>query len=371
MKRLVLVGGGHSHVEVLRQFGLRAAAGAEIILVSPARHTSYSGMLPGFIAGHYRYHDCHIDLEYLARFAGARLIQTLVCNIDPLRRQLMLTGGAPLDYDITSIDIGSSSAHPPIPGGGGAMAVKPVETFLPAWDAVMERARRGEIKTILVVGAGAGGVELMLAMQHQINRLAPPHAVGFVLVADGDRLLPGLNSGSRAAFARILSQRGIGVRLNCRVTRVEPHAAMTANGERIAADAIIRATGAGAPPWLRETTLKLDASGFIATDEYLRSITHPEIFAAGDCATITGYTYPKSGVYAVRQGPILARNLRLALTGSPPIAYRPQRRALALISTGDKYAVAVYGGLTLQGAWVWRWKNRIDRRFMARYAPSH
>ena len=181
MNRLVLVGGGHSHVEVLRQFGLRPAAGAEITLVSPARYTSYSGMLPGYIAGHYRYHECHIDLEYLARFAGARLIQSRACNIDPLRRQLVLTDGAALDYDIACIDIGSSSAHPTIPGGDDMMAVKPVEAFLPAWDAVMERVRRSEIKTILVVGAGAGGVELLLAMQYQVNRLAGPRAVGHSL----------------------------------------------------------------------------------------------------------------------------------------------------------------------------------------------
>ena len=369
MKRLVLVGGGHSHVEVLRQFGVRPAVGAEITLVSPARHTSYSGMLPGFIAGHYSYRDCHIDLAYLARFAGARLVQSSARNIDTPRHQIVLTDGTALDYDVVSIDIGAASARAAMGGAADdAIAVKPVEEFLPAWNALVERAQRGELKKILVVGGGAGGVELLLAMQHHIDRLAAPRGVEFQLVTDRDRLLPDLNPGTRTAFQRILSHRGIGVRLNCRVVRAQANAAITANGERIAADAVIRATGAGAPSWLRETTLKLDAAGFIATDEHLQSLSHPELFATGDCATIAGYAYPKSGVYAVRQGPILARNLRDALANHRLGTYRPQRRALALISTGDKYAVASYGGLTMQGAWVWHWKNRIDRRFMARYA---
>lgn len=369
MKRLVLVGGGHSHVEVLRQWGVRPAAGADITLVSPARHTSYSGMLPGLIAGHYRYQDCHIDLEYLAQYAGARLVQSRARDVDMLRHQLVLTDGAAIDYDLLSIDIGSTSARRALPGADDdTIAVKPFEEFLPAWHGLVERARTGELKTILVVGGGAGGVELLLAMQHRLAQAAAPHAVGFVLVSDGDRLLPDLNSGTRKAFHDILSRRGIEVHLNCRVERVEADAAVTTQGKRIAADTVVWATGAHAPAWLRETQLKLDAAGFIATDEHLLSLSHPDIFAAGDCATIEGYTYPKSGVYAVRQGPLLARNLRHALADAPLGAYRPQPRALALISTGDRYAVAAYGRLTFKGAWVWRWKDHIDRKFMARYA---
>ena len=370
MKRLVLVGGGHSQVEVLRQLGVRPVAGTEITLVTPARCTAYSGMLPGFIAGHYRYRDCHIDLEYLARCAGARLMLAHACNIDARGHQIMLSDGTALDYDLASIDIGSTSALPATSGAAGedAIAVRPIEEFLRAWNALMERARRGELKMLLVAGGGAGGVELLLAMHHKINDGAGPHAVDFVLITDGDRLLPDLNSGTRTAFQRILAQRGIGVRLNCRVVRAQANAAITTHGERIAADALIWATGAGAPPWLRDTPLRLDAAGFIATNAHLQSLSHPDVYATGDCATIEGYTYPKSGVYAVRQGPVLARNLRHALAGKPLGDYRPQRRALALISTGDKYAVASYGGLTLQGEWVWRWKDRIDRRFIARYA---
>lgn len=369
MKRLLLLGGGHSHVEVLRQFGIRRAAGAEVTLVSPARYTAYSGMLPGLIAGHYQFQNAHIDLEYLARFAGARHVLSAARNIDTLRREVVLTDGAAIEYDLLSIDIGSNSARPALTGSfDAAIAVKPVEEFLAAWNALVGRASSGEVKNILVVGGGAGGVELVLAMQHRIAQLAAAHATGFALLTDSDRLLPTLNPGTRRAFHHILSERQVKVHFNCRVSRLEPTAAMLADGARVAADAIVLATGAGAPAWLRATTLRLNAAGFIATDERLQSISHPGVFAAGDCATIAGYSYPKSGVYAVRQGPILARNLRLALAGETLATYRPQPRTLALISTGDQYAVAAYGGLAIQGAWVWRWKDYIDRKFMARYA---
>jgi selenide,water dikinase len=132
-------------------------------------------------------------------------------------------------------------------------------------------------------------------------------------------------------------------------------------------DAALWATGAAPAAFLRETGLALDAGGFVEIDATLRSTSHPEVFAAGDVASMRGTPRPKSGVYAVRQGPPLARNLAAALAGGALAAYRPQREALALITTGERYAVATRGGLTLQGAWVWRWKDWIDRRFMARY----
>jgi selenide,water dikinase len=368
LKRLLLLGGGHSHVEVLRQFGARPITGVDITLVSPVRFTPYSGMLPGLIAGHYKYHDCHIDLERVAQFAGARFLRTMSRELDPTRREVALAEGTTLSYDIVSVDVGSMPAMAGIPGAAeNAIAVRPVEALLQAWDALIERARASGLKQLAVVGGGAAGVELLLAMQYRLTQLVARGAVRFVLITDTDRLLTGHNPKVQSAFKRILSERQIEMHFVSSIARVEPGAAITANGQRIAADAIFWATGAGAPPRLSETGLALDSAGFIVLNEHLQSISSPEVFAAGDCATIGGYAYPKSGVYAVRQGPPLAENLRRSLVGAPLIGYRPQRRALALISAGDKYAVASYGPLAFESAWVWRWKDYIDRGFMAKY----
>ena len=370
MKRILLVGGGHSHVEVLRQFGRAPAGGVELVLVSPNRWTPYSGMLPGLVAGHYSFDDTHIDLERVARFARAQFLPTIVTGLDPARRTATLADGARLEFDFVSLDVGSTPATAGIPGAREhALGVKPVDAFLRAWEAFLERARTGELKRAVVVGSGAAGIEMVLAMQHRVAvATGRSDAVEWRLVTDVDVLLPAHNDRTRRIFRRILAAREVEVHLSSRVVRVERGTVFAANGYRVTGDAIVWATGAAASPRFVASGLATDDRGFVAVDETLRSVSHPGVFATGDCATMVGHPRPKSGVYAVRQGPPLARNLRAAGEGRPLERYVPQAEALALISTGDRYAVASRGRWALAGGWVWRWKDRIDRRFMRRYA---
>lgn len=370
MKRILLVGGGHSHIEVLRRFGRAPAPGVELVLVSPHRWTPYSGMLPGLVAGHYTFDAAHIDLERVARFARARFLPTIATALDPPGRTATLADGARLEFDLVSLDVGSAPATAGIPGAREhALGVKPVDAFLGAWDAFLERARTGELKRAVVVGGGAAGIEMVLAMQHRVAGVTGrPDAVEWQLVTDVDVLLPAHNERVRRIFRRILALREVEVHLSSRVVRVERGTVFAANGYRVAGDAVVWATGAAASPRFAASGLAVDDRGFVAVDETLRSTSHPHVFAAGDCATMVGHPRPKSGVYAVRQGPPLARNLRAAAAGRALERYVPQVEALALISTGDRYAVATRGGWALEGRWVWRWKDRIDRRFMRRYA---
>lgn len=368
MKRLLLLGGGHSHVEVLRRFGRLPMPGVDLTVVNPARFATYTGMLPGLVAGHYAYRDCRIDLAALTRFAGARFLHTEAQAVDAVRRKVVLADAMSLDYDIVSIDIGSVPATAGIPGSAeNTVGVKPFDAFLSVWNGLIERARAGSLSRLAVVGGGAGGVELLLAAQYRLAQLRPQSAVQCALVAEAPQVLPTHNPAVSAAFHRILSARQVDVHLSTRVARVESGTLVAANGARISADAIIWATGAAPPPLLRTTRLALDDGGFIAINAHLQSISHSEVFAAGDCASMVGAAYPKSGVFAVRQGPPLAENLRRALAGQPLTVYRPQHRALALISRGDRYAVASYGPVAFAGAWVWRWKDHIDRKFIGRY----
>jgi selenide,water dikinase len=220
-----------------------------------------------------------------------------------------------------------------------------------------------------VVGGGAAGIELVLAMQHRVAGVTGrPDAVEWQLVTDVDVLLPAHNETVRRIVRRILARREVEVHLSSRVVRVERGTVFAANGYRVAGDAIVWATGAAASPRFAASGLALDDRGFVAVDETLRSTSHPHVFATGDCATMVGHPRPKSGVYAVRQGPPLAANLRAAIEGRPLGRYVPQAQALALISTGDRYAVASRGDWALAGRWVWHWKDWIDRRFMRRYA---
>ena len=367
--RIVLLGGGHSHVEVLRRFGRAPVAGVELVLVSPNRWTPYSGMLPGLVAGHYTFEDTHIDLERVARYAGARFLPTIATGLDPAASTVTLADGATLAFDLVSLDVGSTSATAGIPGASAhTLGVKPVDAFLRAWDALIEQACVGALKRAVVVGGGAAGIELTLGMQHRIAAATGRcDAVEWQLVTDVDVLLPAHNEKVRRIFSRILTEREVEVHLSSRVARVEPGAVFAANGYRVAGDVILWATGAAASPRFAASGLAVDDRGFIAVDETLRSVSHPNVFATGDCATMVGHPRPKSGVYAVRQGPPLAQNLRAAVEGRPLARYVPQARSLALISAGDRYAVASRDGWAFEGGWVWRWKDWIDRRFMRRY----
>ena len=354
---LVLLGGGHSHVQVLRAFGMRPVPGVRLTIVSREVFTPYSGMLPGHVAGFYEWRDIHVDLGPLARFAGARLIPAEATGIDLEARRLSLEGHPPISFDLLSINSGAV----PRPVGAG-VPVKPIGRFLPRWRETLSQVREGD--RVCLIGGGAGGAELALAM-----RRALPAGVTLALLSD--TLLPGFPARAVRRIEAALARGGVELTTGFRVERAETEGGATrlvgADGRGHEAEHVYWVTGVEAPGWAADSGLATDERGFIEVDRTLRSRSHPEVFAAGDVAALVGQRRPKSGVYAVRQGPVLAANLRRAATGRPLLRYRAQRRALAILGTADRRAVAVRGRLSVSGAWVWRWKDWIDRRFMARF----
>lgn len=365
MKRLLLLGGGHSHIEVVRRFGAEPPAGAEITLASPAGRVAYSGMLPGHIAGHYGSEDVHIDLERLCRRARVRFVRAEAVRLDLAGRAVHYRDGAAAPFDFLSLDVGSVP-DVTVPGAAAhAVSVKPPSRLLAAWREIMAVAQHSP-QSIVVVGGGAGGVELALAMEHRLRTMGA-RETALAVVTDSATLLPWAPRAARLAFAGLLAQRGIPLRCGSRVTAVEAGALQLENGTRLLASWIVWATSASAHPWLAGSGLATDDRGFVLVDDALRSTSHPYVFASGDCAHLVNHSLPKSGVYAVRQAPALARNLRDVMRGAVLARYRPQRRSLALVSTGDRQAVAIWGRFAVSGKWVWRWKDRIDRRFMATY----
>lgn len=375
LRDIVLIGGGHTHVNVLRHFAMKPMLGVRLTVVCRDTHTPYSGMLPGYVAGHYTYDDVHIDLRRLAEFAGARFFRSEVVGLDRHSR-LVLCGDRPaVRYDRLSINIGST---PKLTDAcsqiARTIAVKPIRQFNSHWLALLARVRTrpGSVR-IALVGGGAGGVELLLAIQHrlrhELNLLdEDPNALKFSLFTRGSSVLPTHNHSVQQHFMRTLQSRGVAVHVNAAVVAVDDQGLTTVNDEHHFADEVIWVTRAGGASWLQDTGLALDADGFIEVTDTLQTVTDPDIFAAGDIATMINHPREKAGVFAVRQGPPLARNLRRSLEDKPLRDYHPQRRWLALISTGDQYAVASRGGFSMAGAWLWQCKDYIDRRFMAKFS---
>ncbi len=374
LRDLVLVGGGHSHVVVLRMLAMQPEPGLRITLICTDIDTPYSGMLPGYISGHYSFDEVHIDLGRLSSFAGARFIHGEVIGLDRANQRVLLRDRPSVPYDLLSINTGSTPNVRKVEGAQAhTVPVKPIAHFNQRWLQLLDRVRALHSRfTIAVVGGGAGGVELVLSMQfrlrHELQKLGRnPDLLRFVLIAASDSLLPTHAPGVRARFARVLKERHVAVHMRAKVTQVSPGCLHTQDGRTFDADETMWVTQAGGPAWLQSTGLALDDNGFIQVNEQLQTLDDPKIFAAGDVASFTARPLEKAGVFAVRMGPPLAKNLRLSLRGQPLVPYRPQQRWLALISTGDRYAVASRGAIGFAGNWVWTWKDWIDRRFMRKF----
>ncbi len=356
MRDLLLIGGGHSHVLVLRQMGMVPPPGVRITLLSREVETPYSGMLPGHVAGRYQREEMHIDLRRLCRQTGANLLADAAVGLDPESRLVHCAKRPPIRYDLLSINCGAT----PERHLQSAVAVKPIGNFLSQW-----RRLRGQVSTgdrLLIVGGGAGGVELALAA-----RQALPTGTRIDLIAEN--WLPGLAAGARRRLLRELAEADIG-RIHGRVTGGDEKALCLADGQRLAFEHLLSVTGVAAPEWIRGSGLATDAAGFIQVNAFLASVSHRNIFAAGDIIRFADRALPKSGLYAVRAGPILATNLRRALTGKQRLRrFRPQKRGLALMATGDGRAVVSWGRFSASGRWAWRWKNWLDQRFMRRFEP--
>lgn len=375
LRDIVLIGGGHSHVGVLKRFAMNPVPGVRLTLICRDTHTPYSGMLPGYVAGHYSYDDVHIDLSRLAEYAGARFYRDEAVGIDRSRKRVRCRNRPDVPYDILSVNIGSSPRVEEVQGAADhAVPVKPITGFNNRWLSLLTRIENHQgPMTVAVVGAGAGGVELTLAMQFRLRnelqqRGLDPDQLHFHLFDAASAILPTHNDKVRAVFAEKLSNRGVKVHLGSAVSKVEAGRLALESGEAIDVDEVLWVTRAGGPAWLADTGLNLDEGGFIRVRDTLQSENDDSVFAAGDIANVVNHPREKAGVFAVRQGPPLADNLKRLALGKPPAPFQPQKKWLALISTGDQYAVASRGNFSVAGSWVWRWKNWIDRRFMQKFS---
>lgn len=362
MKKLILAGGGHAHLAVLHHLVQHRPKGLSTTLVTPSSFQHYSGMLPGWMAGVYPLNEIRIDLRPLCAAAGVELIESAVAGMDADRRCVGLTDGRHLEYDLLSLDIGSETDVSWFEDvGPNWLAVKPLDDFVEAWSKWIISARSRARVHVAIVGGGAAGFELAMAAREALRGV---NQLDLDLIAGASGLLPGHGQAVRQRALRCLHKAGVTVH-DQRAVGI-PNGVMLADGCELRPDIVLIATGGRAPCWLKLSKLTLDEHGHVAVDAFHRALSHGQVFASGDICARTDVAMARSGVHAVHAGPILAHNLIAALSGERMRAYRPRRTSLYLLASGERRAIASWGGLSAEGRWVWRWKDTIDRRFIAR-----
>ncbi|WP_404471643.1 FAD-dependent oxidoreductase [Vreelandella venusta] len=378
IKNLVLIGAGHAHAFVLEAFAQRTDPMIAITVVSDSGLAAYSGSVPAWLAGDCSLRDTQIDVAALCQHARATLIESPAVALDHNAQQITLANGQTLAFDVASINVGSTLELPATHGDGlpYLLAMRPLSSLHQRWQGLQTRIQAlpaGSTQQIVSVGGGAASCETLMSVLAQLRqRRSDIDWQGHLLSASAT-LLGDAGWLPRQLTRRALKRAGIQVHPERRAAALVQGGVQDEQGQTLPADIVLWATGASGHPWLAETRLPLDDKRFICTEQTLAVTGVPRLFAAGDCAHFTSpllsSPVPKAGVYAVRQGPVLAKNLRAACHGEPLVAWKPPKRALALIGTGDGHAIASRGEIGFSGRWVWEWKKRIDARFIARFNP--
>ncbi len=364
MKHLVLVGGGHGHLFVLKELAKKSHLPLSITLINPNSVQAYSGMLPGVMAGHYSHAEHLIDLAALARKAGVEFICQPIVGMDANKRYVCLSDGNYIHYDLLSINIGSETQCKGLTSlNNTLLTIKPLLDFQRQWNLFLETTKT-KTCTLVVIGAGPAGFEIALAASYRLN--STNITADIILIGGNTGLISNFTEKARAMAHQQLQQNNIKFIAMHAVS--DHHGLVLSNGQQLHADLVIATTGARAQTWLTHSQLALDSNGFIAVDAFHRSLSHHTIFAIGDVCARSDVHLVKSGVNAVRAGPIIARNIIAALEDKPLKKFMPKKNNLYILACGRRYAILCWGTLCIQGTWLWRLKNYIDKKFIRKFS---
>lgn len=371
MFNLVFIGGGHSHAIALKLWGKKPVLGVKVTLISDVKNTPYSGMLPGYLGGYYNYQESHINLEKLAKFAKINLIIDSVIDIDPHQKNIPCKSGKRIDFDLVSIDIGSTPKNSDIEGANlYTIPAKPVNLLLAKWQEITDQAEHNNDKllTLNIIGGGAGGVELAMNIHRKLSSILAPNKLKINLIHKREKILSNQNEWVSYKLTEILKSKNINLYLNTTIKAVNRDNIITESELKIPADHHFLVTQASAPLWLKNSSISTDKDGFIFIKDTLQSLNYDFIFATGDIATMVNYPCPKAGVFAVKQGKPLYENICNFLNNKPLKSYHPQRNYLNIIGTGNDSAVAMWGYFGGESPILWHWKKHLDNTFIKQFA---
>ena len=359
---MLLVGAGHAHLVVLRSLCARPLP-VPVTLVTPESHAVYSGLVPGAIAGDHPMSAAQVDLTRLAKRAGVKFIQASATGLDPQRRSLECSNGARLEAALISLDLGGMCRAV---SGPGLIPIKPLDRWALAWHANGDAwlASAQPEAPFCVVGGGIAAVELAIACAERAQQVHGALEGRVHLISGSEAIAPGEPVALQRRLSSALARAGVQLSMGQHIQHVDDQGLTSARGHRFAYRAGLVATGVAPSPWLAQTGIATTAAGWVAREASLASRSHPWIWASGDMAEGPQGALPKAGVHAVRQGEVLARNLRRAIAHSPLETFRPQRRYLSLIRSGAGQATGRWGRWCAEGEWVSRWKSALDHSFV-------
>ncbi len=358
VRDLLLVGAGHANVHILRDFGMRPEPGVRLTVVARESHSPYSGMLPGYLYGKYSWEEIHIDVAKLSAFANARFIKDEVVALDPEKQLVSFQDRPDLRYDCLACNTGGEPGIQ-FRAQDNVTPVKPIGNFTTTWDHFIDSKTKGVVKKLAVVGGGPGSVEVALAIRERYGS-----SFNVTLITADPEILVQHNKSVRRHATTALRKFNVSIVVNYRVSDITEDYVISSEGKHVQTDHVLWVANVEAPSWIQQSGFDVDKSGFMKVNQHLRSLSHSNVFAGGDMVCLVGQERPKSGVYAVRAGPILSHNVRSFLTNRSLKPYRAQRKALAILQLPNNEALASKGGFCLKAKTIGRWKHRIDLKFM-------
>ena len=364
-KNLVLIGGGHSHILLMKKMGMKPIKGLNITLVTPDPELVYTGMLPAAILGAYNYDQIKIDLIQLSKFAKCKIVFSYVNKINLQRKEVYLGERNPLEFDVLSIDIGINYQLTNIPGSEKfSIPVKPFEKFIHNWSKFLSNLKAPlSVPKVSIIGAGAAGCELALCVNYKIKSL------GFnpkIYLIDKNEIAGNLPNRAKNRILKLLDENNIILRKNISISSFTKGKIHCEDGEIISSDFILRATGGIPQNWLSNTDLNLE-KGFISINQCLQSTSHDFVFASGDCASLVNNPNQKAGVFAVRAAPFLYRNIKNYISSKKLIKYNPQKNFLQALTIDNKKALLFWGNFSIYGIFPWLFKDFVDRSFIKKF----
>ena len=361
-KKLLLVGAGHAHIGLLRQLADKPSDNIDVTLITEQPQTVYSGMLTGWMAGHYSLEDISIDAKSLCMKAGVCLVQQPLASVNAKANQITTIDNQHFAYDVLSLNTGADTDIKWLnkqDGNSTVTPIRPIYPFIERWQQIISEAKLSDHYRLAIVGAGAAAVELVLAAQYKLQQINSNHQAYLIC---GDNLLPNFNQRFRQKVIQQLKRHNVKI-IYARATDYKDGQLHT-DTDILPMNAVIAATGVTGSAWTQNTDLQTVDGGFIAVNEVQQSVSHANVFAVGDVATRVDQEIAHSGVHAVFGGAVEADNLLAYLSNKPLKPYQPKNRTLYLLSCGDKYAIGSWGKYSLQGRWVWYLKRYIDQRFV-------